>query len=208
MKEAHVSSGMQHCTPCRRYLCRAISPVARGAEARLPLGAITLRELLLPPQPALQHRPAGAQAARQLRGAVGEQGVLALRRGELEEGRGRVGPGRVRRGQRGGGRGGGGGGAAGAADDGGHGARRVGRRQVLPAAVGHGGQRREWGGGGGRGAPATHCQGDPLGGDGVHLGGDGAAGEGQRGGGQAVAVELFATKRRSAGGGGEGRTTW
>lgn len=77
---------MQHCTPCRRYLRRAILPVARGAKARLPLGTVNLCKLLLPPQPALQHRPAGAQTARKVRGAVGEQGVLRLGRSELEKG--------------------------------------------------------------------------------------------------------------------------
>lgn len=187
---------MQHCTPCRRYLCRVISPVARGAEARLSLGTFTLCKLLLPLQPALQHRPTGAQAARQVRGAAREQGVLPLGWGELEKGRGRARAGWVRWRQRGGSRGGGGGGAVGAAGGGagGHGAGWVGWREVLPAAVGHGGQRRERGRGGSRGAPAPNCQGDPLGGDGVDFGGDRAArgaGEGQRGSGQAVAVELF-----------------
>lgn len=129
---------------------------------------------------------------------MGEQGVFPLRWSELEEGSGRVGSGRVGRGKRGGSRGGRGGGTVGAADDGRHGARRVGRGQVLAAAVGHGGQRRERRSGGGGRAPASHGQGDPLGGDGVDLRGHGAARgarEGQWGGGQAIAIELFVINR-------------
>lgn len=185
---------MQHRTPCRRYLCRAISSAAWGCVTSVPLCAIPLCQLLLPPQPALQHWPTtGAHAAWQMWGGRGEQEVLPLRWGEREEGSGWVGSGRVRRGKRGGSRGGSGGDAVRAAGDGRHGARREGRGQVLATAVGHGGQRWQGRGGGSRRAPTSHSQGDPLRGDGVDLRGHGAAGgarEGQGGGGQAIAIQL------------------
>lgn len=191
-------AGMQNHTPCRRYLCRAISPVARGGMAPVPLCAFPLCELLLPPQPALQHWPTGAQTAWQMWGAMGEQGVFPLRWSELEEGSGRVGSRWVGRGKRGGSRGGRGGGTVWAAGDGRHRACRVGRWEVLAAAVGHGGQWREGRSGGSGRAPASHGQGDPLRGDGVDLRGHGAARwarEGQRGGCQAIAIELFVINR-------------
>jgi len=167
---------MQHGTPCTRYLCGARGPRGRVAP-------VSLCRLLLPPHPALQHRPpTGAHGRR----VEGEQEVPPLRRGECEEGRGGAGSGRVGRGEGRGGRGRHGGDAVRA--DG------VGRGQVLAAAVRHGGQRRQGRGGGGGGAPPPHGQGDPLGGDGVDLGGHGAAGgagEGQRGGGQTVTIQLL-----------------
>lgn len=184
---------MQHGTPCRRYLCRAISPAAPGCVAPVPLCAFPLCQLLLPPHPALQHRPT-AGAVRQAWGGREEQEVLPLRRGEREERSGRVGSGRVWRGKRGGGRGSHGGDAVRAAGDVRHGAGGVGRGQVLAAAVGHGGQRWQGRGGGSRRAPSSHSQGDPLRGDSVDLRGHGAAGgarEGQGGGGQTVTIQLL-----------------
>lgn len=185
---------MQHCTPCRRYLCRAISSAAWGCLAPVPLCAFPLGQLLLPPQPTLQHRPiTGAHAARQMWGGRGEQEVLPLWWGECEEGSSWIGSWRVRRGKRRGSRGGCGGDVVGAAGDGRHRARREGRGQVLATAVGHGGQRWQGRGGRGRRAPASHSQGDPLRGDGVDLRGHGSAGgarEGQGGGGQAIAIQL------------------
>lgn len=97
--------GMQHCTPCRRYLCGAVGLAAPCRGAPLPLCDIPF--VLLPPQPSLQNRAAaGTHSAGQVGGRGGEQEVLHLRWREGEEGCGGVRPGRVRRGEGGGGRGG------------------------------------------------------------------------------------------------------
>ena len=185
---------MQHRTPCRRYLCRAILPAAWGCVAPVPLCAFPLCQLLLPPQPALQHRPAaGAHAAWQTWGRRGEQEVLPLRWGESDEGSGRIGSGRVWRRKRGGSWGSHGGDTVWAASDGRHRAGREGWGKVLAAAVGHGGQRWQGRGAGGWRAPTSHSQGDPLRGDSVDLRGHGAAWgtrEGQGGGGQTITIQL------------------
>lgn len=204
---------MQHRTPCRRYLCRAISPAARGCVTPVPLCGFPLYQFLFPPQPALQHRPAttGAYAAWQVWGGRGQQGVLPLRWCELEERGGWVGSGRVRWGKRGGSWGSHGGDAVRAAGDGRHGAGRVGRGEVLPTAVRHGGQR--WQGRGGRSGrtPTSHGQGDPLRGDSVDFGGHGAARgarEGQGGGGQAITIQLSRPAGAWRGNGSTGKRGW
>lgn len=164
-------SQSEHHTPCRRYLCRAILSAAQGYSAPLPYNALPLCQLLLPPQPALQHRPtAGAHTARVVRRGRGEQEVPPLRWRESEEGGYRAGPRRVRRGQRGGRRGGHGRHTVWAAGDVGHRAGRVRWGQVLAPAVGHGGQRGQGGCRGCGRAPTSHRQGDPLRRDGVDLG--------------------------------------